>query len=217
MSEVTANSQTGRRSRQEAAKTRERILEEALRAFAELGFAAASLRKIADAAGVTQQLITHHFGSKLSLWKAAADHLFAEIGAEIGDRLGDLENAADDDPFRDTLREFLRLTARHPEFVRFMMHEGATLGPRARWLVEQHVRPLMEASCSGIEAAQSRGMMVKGDVVHLAYLLIGSTLIFTQTVEYELLTGRDSRSPRVVEEHIDLVLRVMIPEVSGSK
>jgi len=49
------------------ASTRERIRDSAIAAFAERGFDAASLRDIAQRAGVSAALIVHHFGSKEGL------------------------------------------------------------------------------------------------------------------------------------------------------
>ena len=46
------------------ASTRDRIRDAAIAAFAERGFDAASLRDIAQRAGVSAALIVHHFGSK---------------------------------------------------------------------------------------------------------------------------------------------------------
>ena len=41
-------------------------------------------------------------------------------------------------------RTWVRFVAGHPEFVRIMHDEGKHDGPRLRWLVDRHVRPLYE-------------------------------------------------------------------------
>ena len=56
-----------------AALTRQTILEAARTCFAKDGLAATSTRTIASAAGVTQPLIHHYFGSKESLFEAVLD------------------------------------------------------------------------------------------------------------------------------------------------
>ncbi len=53
--------------------TREAILAAARRSFAELGYDRASIRAIADEAGVDGRLVMHSFGSKQRLFVAAAD------------------------------------------------------------------------------------------------------------------------------------------------
>jgi AcrR family transcriptional regulator len=57
-------------------QTRERIVQAALDAFATYGFGGASTRQIAALAGENQGLITYHFSTKESLWKAAVDSIF---------------------------------------------------------------------------------------------------------------------------------------------
>jgi TetR/AcrR family transcriptional regulator, regulator of cefoperazone and chloramphenicol sensitivity len=58
--------------------SRARLRDAAVRLFAERGVAGTSVRDIAEAAGVTAGLITHHFGSKERL-KAAVDELMIEV------------------------------------------------------------------------------------------------------------------------------------------
>lgn len=58
-----------------AEATRARLVETALALFAERGYAATSTRAIAQAAGVSEGLIFHHFPNKLELLRAvAANH-----------------------------------------------------------------------------------------------------------------------------------------------
>jgi TetR/AcrR family transcriptional regulator len=200
----------GRRSRQHAAKTRERVENAALQAFAESGFEAASTREIAARAGVSQQLITYHFKSKLALWKAVANRIFAQLRDALTARLHGLEGVEEATRARLLLREYIRFSADHPEVARFMMHEGARRGPRLAWLVERHLRPLFEAAQRLIAEAQARGLAPAGDPIHIAYLLVGATMLFSQSAEFELLAGRDARSPEVVEAHVELVLRLLL-------
>ena len=58
--------------------SRARLRDAAVRLFAERGVAGTSVRDIAEAAGVTAGLITHHFGSKERL-KAVVDDLMVEV------------------------------------------------------------------------------------------------------------------------------------------
>jgi TetR/AcrR family transcriptional regulator len=205
----------GRRSQQTGA-TRERIQCAALEAFAQAGFDGASTRAIAARADVTQQLITYHFGSKLALWKAVADRIFVELGARFDARLRGLKGVDDDTTDRLLVREFLSFGAERPELTRLMMHEGGRRGPRLRWLVERHVRPLCLRMRERLLAAQSHGRAVSGDPWQLTYILIGATMLFAQSAEFQLLTGRDPVEPEFLEAHADLVLRLLMPGPPGS-
>ena len=84
-------------------------------------------------------------------------------------------------------------------------------GPRLTWLVDRHLRPGIGAVQAGFVDAQREGLAPTGDPVHLAYLLAGSTAIFSQAAEVQLLTGRDPLAPDQVEAYADLVLRVLLP------
>jgi len=212
-----SSSGPGRRSQQHAAATRERIETAALAAFAAMGFDAASTREIAARAGVNQQLITYHFETKLALWQAAANRIFGHLTRVFAERIRGLEGVGDTDRERLLMREYIRFSADHPELARFMMHEGARPGPRLEWLVDNHVRPLFEALQRRIAEAQAQGLAPACDPIHIAYILIGATTLFSQAAEFKLLTGRDPRDPELVDAHADLVLRLLLRGVSHER
>ena len=54
----------------------------AIAEFAERGFEGASIRAIADRLDLQHPLITYHYRSKDILWRAAAEHAFAQIRTE---------------------------------------------------------------------------------------------------------------------------------------
>ncbi len=76
-----------RQRQQRALDTREQILAAALVEFAEHGFAGASTRAVAAAAGVQHPLVNYHFKSKQGLWHAVLDatagHFMAQFRAGL--------------------------------------------------------------------------------------------------------------------------------------
>src|SRR6201984_2380897 len=70
-----------RAEQQRAIETREAILNAAIAEFADRGFDGASIRAIADRLGLQHPLITYHYRTKDLLWRAAAEHAFAQIRA----------------------------------------------------------------------------------------------------------------------------------------
>src|SRR6266436_567966 len=70
-----------RAEQQRSLETRGAILDAAIAEFAERGFEGASIRAIADRLGLQHPLITYHYRSKDVLWRAAAEHAFAQIRA----------------------------------------------------------------------------------------------------------------------------------------
>src|SRR6195256_5120022 len=71
-----------RSEQQRSLETRASILNAAIAEFAERGFEAASIRAIADRLGLQHPLITYHYRTKDILWRAAAEHAFAQIQNE---------------------------------------------------------------------------------------------------------------------------------------
>ena len=69
--------------------TRERLLTEAERLFAERGFYGVSIASVSTELGLTKQALLHHFGSK--------EKLYAEVLKRISARLGTLVTPIDSD------------------------------------------------------------------------------------------------------------------------
>src|SRR5581483_7524955 len=63
-------SRAGAEAETAGASSRERILAEAERMFGAHGFDGASMRQLADAAGVPVALVSYHFGSKEGIYRA---------------------------------------------------------------------------------------------------------------------------------------------------
>src|ERR1700757_5453356 len=71
-----------RAEQQRSLDTRASILDAAIAEFAARGFEGASIRAIADRLGLQHPLITYHYRTKDILWRAAAEHAFAQIRNE---------------------------------------------------------------------------------------------------------------------------------------
>jgi TetR/AcrR family transcriptional regulator len=193
-----------RRAEQRAA-TRERIVQAALEAFAQMGFRGASTRDIARRAGTNQGLITYHFRSKDELWRAAADRIFGMLRTRLGERLASLEAVDPRERNREGIREYVRFAAAHPELFRLMVDEGKNSDERMEWLVDAHLRPAFE------------GFLRRGDfdeslLPHAYYVMAGAgSLIFAVAPECRRLTGLDPETEEAVEAHAEFVARLLVP------
>jgi AcrR family transcriptional regulator len=186
-----------------AADTRERILRAALQGFAERGFDGARMRDIATRAGVPLGLLQYHFGGKPKLWQAAVDRAFVQIRSGFEAVVADPDPADERERLRLLIRNHVQFVAANPEFVRLMHDEGKRRGPRMRWMVDRHVKPLHEMLVQLIQSAQKRGVF-PADLppVHLVYALIGAAdVIFHQAEECKRVTGVDPADPAAVEAH----------------
>ena len=192
---------------EERSDSRDLIVRAALRCFAEKGYDGSSTRDIATQAGVNQGLIPYYFGSKLKLWQAAVDLAFAELAAGLEATRADTSVTSERERIGLLLRNYVRFVARNPEFVRLMHEEGKRRGPRMRWLVDRHVKPMYETVTTLLQRSEARGVLpIDSHPVHFHYLLAGAVgLIFHQAEECKRLTGVDPFDEAVVEEHARLV------------
>ena len=192
--------------------TRGAILEAALHTFSEKGFDGSSTRQIATLAKVNHGLIPYYFGTKEKLWQAAVDLAFGNMKAGLDRLLEDPTIVDDRDRAARMIRGHVRYIAEHPEFVRLMHEEGKRRGPRMRWIVDHHVKPLYEAIAKLLEHSNSNGgTLIDVPPVHFFYILAGATgLIFHQAEECKRVSGVDPFDPEVVEEHARIVARMLL-------
>lgn len=192
-----------------ADSTRAALLDAAIHEFAANGFDGASTRDIARRAGVHQPQINYHFSSKLELWRAAVDHLFAELA---GDAATAAASATDDlGRMEQMLRALVRHAARRPELNRMMVKESSIEGERLTWLVDRHVRTAFERQAGLWERLRAEGLVLDVDPLHAFYLVIGAaTLIYTNAPEARLLTGVDPTEAAQVEAHADALVALFL-------
>ncbi len=184
-------------------ETRGRIVSAALHSFAERGFDGASTREISGLAGVNQGLITYHFRSKESLWKAAVDSMFAELAQEFGELASEISAVDVREQLRELVVRWVRFAARHPEQMRIMVQEGKADGPRLRWLVSRHLKGFYALFEALVARARAAGLVaVDLPTAHLYYIVIGAaSTIFTAAPECRRLTGHDPESEAAIEAH----------------
>ncbi len=183
--------------------TRERILAAALEAFAEKGFDGATTRDIASRAGVNLGLLPYHFGDKAGLWRAAVERAFAELRSGLDVALADPGVGDERERLRRLIRSHVHFVARNPAFIRIVHDEGKRRGPRMRWLVDRHVKPLYDGLRSFLDHAQRADSLPAAiHPIHFLYALVGSAgMIFHQAEECRRLAGIDPFDPEVVEAH----------------
>ena len=189
--------------------TRERILAAALEIFSEAGFDGTTTRELASRAGVNLGLIKYYFGTKERLWRAAVDRAASALQEALAGAVpGTIETRAD---LVELLRVCVRFAARNPAFIRVMNDEGKRDGPRMRWLVDRHGRPLYRLLLELFAIARAKKLLPDLEPVHLYYVLIGAIgMIFSQAPECRRITGVDPTSEAVIEAHAAAVARLLL-------
>jgi AcrR family transcriptional regulator len=140
--------------------SRERILKEAERVFGALGFDGASMRQVAEAAGVPPALVSYHFGSKEGLYRAVFDR---RVPTVVEQRLAGLAIAMSE-PDLDRRLELvvkalvfpmLRLRAhdRDPSFGRLLAHETMDPNSEPRGFIRDMFDPIARAVVDALSSA----------------------------------------------------------------
>ena len=114
---------------------RRKVLEVALRIFADAGYDGASVREIARQSGVNHAMIKYYFDTKEALWREAVTFLFDRANAALEKNI-DLKKAArgTEAALKEIVHSLVIYSARHPEHGRLIMRESIGAGPRLEWL-----------------------------------------------------------------------------------
>ncbi|MSP16320.1 MAG: TetR/AcrR family transcriptional regulator [Myxococcales bacterium] len=102
-----------------AVQSRERILDAAMTAFAEAGFAGARIEKIAHAASVNVQMIYYHFASKEGLYREVLRAALEQVAAAVGAA----ESVAPAQQAQTALRAFAQVLIAQPRLSAILIHE----------------------------------------------------------------------------------------------
>ncbi len=153
------------------AENRAKLIAAARKAFAEHGYAAASMDELTAAAGLTRGALYHNFGDKKGLLAAVVDQIdsaMAQKAKEIG--------ALKDDPWDALLAEgaaYIEM-ALDREVQRIVLLDGpAVLGDPSRWPSQDSC---FQATCRTITQLMEDGRVKPVDPEAAARLMAGAAL-----------------------------------------
>lgn len=156
------------------------ILDAAVRLFSIHGYDGVSMRRIAEAAGVSKANIYHHFSSKEALYFAILRHSASELTALI-------ENLAEGQgSFSSRLQGFAAAHVAHlfahSARVRLVLREAFSGDEeKSRAVVEQMLNGIVNRMISIFEAGQQAGLLRADlDPALCATLLMGADLFYFQ-------------------------------------
>lgn len=188
--------------------TRERILRVGMACFAQEGFAGATTRMIAAAAGVTLPVIAYHFGNKDGLHLACAEEIVEQHRRRLLPVAAAARCAADDGSLtagqaRVWLEKILAslvaaITADDEQRLAtdFVLRELSEQGPGYHLLYEELWKPGMELVAELIAIARGQAATVQGDRVGAMMLLASlSSLTRDEPVASTFLGGSASEEP----------------------
>src|ERR1700704_6068516 len=182
------------------------VLDAAIAEFAERGFEGASIRAIADRLGLQHPLITYHYRSKDILWRAAAEHAFAQIRAGWDTSAPENSDLPPLARLREEYATLFRYTVAFPEFHRFMRQEAFTNNPRLKWVAETVLAPLLARLIPQIVAAQKQGLLPPVDPILFHYMMVSLTAALAAFgPEMQVTSGLSAGNTKVIEAYWRLV------------
>lgn len=192
---------------------RARLLQAATDSFAELGYEGASLRTIADDAGVSFQLITYYFGSKEELWVATVDYLFDRY-LETGKGLGFTPTGNLHEQFHNHLRLLLTDMLQRPQLRKIWVQEYLAGSERYSKVIQPKIKHFHESlSFPYFEEVVRLGIVTRFSAAEIA--LLWSSLVQNNVVNpyyVELLLGVPTGSPKSVERQVDLLFATLVDD-----
>lgn len=198
-------------------RTDDEILDAALLAFAENGYQGMSLRTLNADLGLSRGTINQRFGSKEQLWYAAVDRGFEALTDDIATELAELadQQAPTDDlsELRAFLRAFLNASARRPELVQLMHHEGLHSTDRLDHIMSRFTFPAMEGPLRAMDRLAAAGRMrtVPARTLH-SLIAHGAAAPFTLGPLSDTFDPIDG--PLNPTAHIDLITDIIIRGLS---
>lgn len=192
------------------AGNRARLLQAASDAFAEFGFEGASLRAIADAAGVSFQLIAYYFGSKEELWVATVDYLFDRY-LETGKGLGFTPSGNLPEQFHNHLRLLLTDMLQRPQIHKIWVQESLADSPRYHHVLRPKIKQLFDQLALPYYKEVVRlGVVERFTADELSVLC---SAVFKNNLAHsyylELALGSPIGSPKSVERQVDLLFSIL--------
>jgi len=188
---------------------RERLLHAAVDAFARFGFEGASLRMIAQNAGVAFQLITYYFGSKEDLWFASVDFLFEERVNAAKTTFSPVKD------FETQLREWLRIALRfsiqQPQLRQIVCQEYLARSDR----YEKQLRPRLREATPYFNyffnQAQAQGIATRLSTSEMMLILRGILLMAALAPEdITSLLGGKIDSHRTIDVLTDFIVNLFM-------
>ncbi len=206
----SADSPDGAATTANAALTDAEVLDAALDAFAEEGFAGTSVRSLARSIGVHHNHIPQRFGSKERLWYAAVDHGFRVIRRDLV-TLTLIDFPDDLARLRAGIVRYVEINAERPAMLRIINQEAVLGGERLEYLFTAFIEPVQDFGGGLLRRLAAEGK-VRTDSAGLLYFFmtngIAGPIVFPGLAE-RLGVSVDGHDAEAVHAHAEVAVGLL--------
>lgn len=191
-------------------KARERILKAADRVFGEMGFDAATVRRIAEISKTNKALIHYHFNSKEGLFESVLDQYFEELSDNLQKTL--IADRSLPDRMNRLFDRYIEFLEKNKNFIHIIHREMN--GGKQMQRVINHMVPLFQLVLRGMREAYPATRTGELSAEHL--LISGYGMIityFTCSGIVQKLIGSDPMLPKnlqIRKNHLYRMFEVIV-------
>lgn len=206
MNEVANKKTRGRPPRQDSTRMRENILDAAEDLFAHQGFAATSLREVAEVVGANPAMVHYYFGSKEALLRQAIERVTEPLAASLAEM-----KAAGEVRSENLVKLLLTALKNNPNMPLLMVREVMLPGGTMRDHFLADIAPRLGGAFPVILAGEQEQGRIATDLdPNIISLLLLSLSIFPfiarSVAEQGLDVAYDDEGLSVLERHISRLL-----------
>lgn len=189
----------------EAKSTRELILVEALRCFADRGYEGTSLNDIAAGVGIKRPSLLHHFPSKEALYGDVFEMLMSEWLERL--EIAVTSPATNWEKAELVLRSGFDLFAETPDYVRIMRREALDSGEHLGIDLSGVIRPLFDKAVMYFDAQMDAGHFRRHNSKHLLITGYGAILTYFSDAPFiDGLLDDEALTEQNIRDHCEHII-----------